>query len=204
MNFISSVKTEIESNEYRDETAATVANVFFYNASGHINRGYHVEFSFDSLTAAQNFATVLASYDMFPKLLERKQGRKQNPTGSKNFLVYLKSGECICNLLALIGAKNALMELHNHIALRDVVNNANRRANCDTANIAKTVTAATAQVEQIQKLLDGNRATTLSPKLRETALARIQNSEMSYEELAAVLGITKSGLVNRIKKLLKT
>ena len=167
-----------------------VANVFFYNASGTTSGGYHIEFVFDERKQAEDFADVLASYEMLPKLMEKNK-----------FIVYLKSSQCLCNLLALIGAKNTLMELHNYVAMRDVRNNSNRRANCDTANISRQVEAAQQQVAKIQQLVDGEGFGDLDLKLQETALARLHHPEASYEELAKKLGITKSGLVNRLRKI---
>jgi len=98
-----------------------------------------------------------------------------------------------------MGAGNSLLKLHNEIALRDVRNKANRLANCDTANIGKQVQTATQQIEAIKQI----NMDKLSPKLREAAIERINNPEASYEELANILGITKSGVVNRLKKILE-
>jgi len=190
---IKEIKEEIQANEYRSEDSSTVANIFFFNASGVINeKGYHVEFSFGEMEEAQDFAELLASYDMLPKLISR-QGRT---------VVYLKSGECLCNLLALIGAKKNLMNLHEQIMLRSLRNASNRRTNCDTANLKKQVEAATAQVEFLKKLKGSEEFVLLSEKLRTTVITRIENPDASYEELSAMLGITKSGLVNRLSKLM--
>ena len=194
MTFIEQIRNEIQTNKYKGETSAMVANVFFYNASGTTRGGYHIEFTFDNINEAQEFSQVLATYDMLPKLMEQQN----------RYLVYLKSAQCLCNLLALIGAKKCLMELHNEIALRDVRNNTNRRANCDKANIEKQVSVSLAQIEKIHKMQQSGELELLSQKLRTTAQARIQHPDFSYEELAAFLGITKSGVVNRLRKLLSS
>jgi len=184
ISFIQQVKQEIENNEYRNEGAATVANVFYYSGSGTLGVGYHVEFLFSNNNAASEFAQLLAQYEMLPKVIERK--------------VYLKSRECVCNLLALIGAKRSLMDLHNEIALRDVRNVSNRRANCDLANTQKQVDVAREQIEVIKRLdLSG-----LGDRLKQTALVRLEYPDASLEELARILGISKSGVVNRLRKLL--
>jgi len=115
-------------------------------------------------------------------------------------VVYIKSREDICNLLALIGASKALMDLNNEIALREVRGNANRRANCDSGNIAKQVATAREQVEVI-KGLDLER---LDSKLREVAVARVENPEASYEELAEGLKISKSCLVHRMRRVMSS
>ena len=80
-------------------------------------------------------------------------------------------------------------------------NNANRAANCDTGNIAKQVRASNAQIKKIDDLIKSGEIKKLSRKLQETALARVENPNATYEELAEILGITKSGVVNRLKKI---
>ena len=82
-------------------------------------------------------------------------------------------------------------------------NNANRATNCDSGNIAKQVRASGTQVKKITDLINSGEIRTLSKKLQETALARVANPDATYEELAELLGITKSGVVNRIKVLMK-
>lgn len=189
---INQIRQEIEKNEYKSEDAATVANLFFYNATGTINdKGFHIEFSFVEYQEAQEFAELLATYDMFPKLINKGK-----------MIVYLKSGECVCNLLALIGAKKSLMELHNKIVERSVRNDDNRRTNCDIANLRRQTDVAALQIEQLGKLAGEDRFKLLSDKLQLTAKLRIENPDASYEELGKMLNITKSGLVNRLAKLL--
>jgi DNA-binding protein WhiA len=81
-------------------------------------------------------------------------------------------------------------------------NNANRAANCDAGNIAKQVKAASYQIALIQKMTADGLIRNLSPKLQETAVARVENPDATYEELARLLHITKSGVVNRLRKII--
>jgi hypothetical protein len=205
MNFIANVKQELESVVHESEVAAFVAGIFLQRASGSIQSGspdgesrrtagYHIEFPFDDYEKAQDFSQILAMFEMFPKLIGRKD----------KAVVYLKSGECLCNLLALVGANRSLMELHNEIALRQLRNVSNRRANCDTANIEKQVATATQQIEAIRKLGTSGKLHTLPQKLQDTAQARLDNPDASCEELGAILGITKSGIIHRLNKLVQS
>ena len=82
-------------------------------------------------------------------------------------------------------------------------NNANRAANCDAGNIAKQVKAASYQIALIKELKQKGTLQTLSPKLQETAAARVENPDATYEELAHLLHITKSGVVNRLRKIIQ-
>lgn len=80
-------------------------------------------------------------------------------------------------------------------------NNANRAANCDTGNIAKQVKAASYQISIINQLTQSGEIKLLSKKLQETALVRVGHPDATYEELARLLQITKSGVVNRLRKI---
>ena len=82
-------------------------------------------------------------------------------------------------------------------------NNANRAANCDAGNIAKQVKAASYQIGLIQEMTADGRLSKLSPKLQETAAARMENPDATYEELAHILHMTKSGVVNRLRKIIQ-
>ena len=189
---VDDIKAELRNaaheNESASEVGAFVSDAFLRNAGGTFNRGYHVEFRLDTYDEANQLSDILAMWEMFPKM-----------TGhSGKFVVYLKSGECICNLLALMGATNSLLRLHDQIATRDIRNNTNRRSNCDTANITRTVNSAHAQIERLRTL----DLSTLPPKLVQTAHARIENPDASLEDLAQILNISKSGLVNRLRRLM--
>ena len=82
-------------------------------------------------------------------------------------------------------------------------NNANRAANCDSGNIAKQVKAASSQIVIIEQMQADGTLQSLTPKLQETALVRVQNPDATYEELAHILKITKSGVVNRLRKIIQ-
>ena len=82
-------------------------------------------------------------------------------------------------------------------------NNANRAANCDSGNIAKQVKAASSQIAIIEQMQADGTLQSLTPKLQETALVRVQNPDATYEELAHILKITKSGVVNRLRKIIQ-
>ena len=150
-------------------------------------RGYHLEFMCGDIDEARVLCSELAQYDIFAKTV----------IVDKAVRVYIKDSESICNLLALAGANKSLLQLHDKIALRSVRNTSNRRANCDTGNINRQINAASKQIEVIKKIKN------IPPDLRETAQARLDNPDATYEELAEILGITKSGVVHRLRKLLQ-
>jgi len=189
MNIINHAKLEVARNEYEDEQVAFVANVFYHVASGSLNDGYIVDFSLDDEDVARELVEILAQHEMLPKFTIR----------NNRYLVQLTTGECLCNLFAFIGARHALLDLNNEIALRELRNNANRRVNFEGANLSKQIEVGISQASAI-KGLDLSK---LSDKLRVTAKARLDNPEASYEELATILGITKSGVVNRFRQIFR-
>jgi DNA-binding protein WhiA len=84
------------------------------------------------------------------------------------------------------------------IITKIIINDANRQTNCDTANISKQISASERQIK-LFKNLDTSK---LSKKLQATIKMRIEHPDASYSELAELLGISKSGLVNRFRILL--
>ncbi len=97
--------------------------------------------------------------------------------------------------------KNPDFSMCDKIIMGIIRNHANRAANCDAGNIAKQDKAASSQIAMIQQMRTDGSFENLSPKLQQTALARMQNPDATYEELAEILHITKSGLVNRLRKI---
>jgi phosphotransferase system HPr (HPr) family protein len=112
-------------------------------------------------------------------------------------VVYCKSGAGICDCLALMGAAKAVLRLNSILVDRQMAEHLNRQQNCDLYNIDKQIDTGLRQCAHIRSLpLD-----TLTPALKDTAAARLQHPDYSYEQLAAALGISKSGLKNRLRRL---
>ena len=143
------------------------------------------------MTVARSLCDKLAGRDIFANIT-KTEGHVR---------VYIKDSESICNLLALLGATKSFYKINNEIAMRSVRNMTNRRTNCDNANIAKLIETATNQIEAITRLKNNGILKTLSAELQQTAKARLENPTANYDELAAILGITKSGVVHRLKRL---
>ena len=153
--------------------------------------GYHAEFVFNSETFARDFCVLLADFDIISKMTERK----------KQFIVYVKGIDMICDLLALVGAKNGMLMLQNESVLRSVKNNINRQNNCISANLTKTVDASIKQVQIIEKIKNTIGLESLDDSLREVAFLRIANPEESLDNLVklSTTKLTKSGLYHRFK-----
>ena len=87
---------------------------------------------------------MIQGFDIEAKIVLRK----------KYYVVYLKEGSGIVDLLNVCEAPIALMKLENLRIVKEMRNSVNRRVNCETANITKTVTAATRQIEDIIYIRD--------------------------------------------------
>jgi DNA-binding protein WhiA len=167
-----------------------------YLGSGSLSdpaKGYHLEFVARSEAMAEGLWTLLEEYDLNAKLMLRKG----------NSVVYLKESEKITEFLTLIGASGAILELENVKVYKDFRNNLNRQVNCETANIQKTVTAASRQVENIRYLINSGVFNRLPQSLREAAEVRVNNPDATLKELGEMLcePVSKSGMNHRLRKL---
>lgn len=163
-------------------------------ASGFISdpkKNYHLDFVARDESFAQEFCELLNIYELNAKLSSR----------NGNFVIYLKESEKISSFLALIGASGAIMELENIRIIKGIRNNANRAINCDEANIAKSVNTALRQIDDINVISREMGLGALPQQLKEAAELRLNNQDATLSQLGEMLGISKSGLNHRLKKL---
>lgn len=155
--------------------------------------GYHLEFVFTSRTIAREFCGLLAEFELLAKLTERKESS----------VVYMKSKELISDFLAIIGANTSLKKFSAIVEKRDKANNDNRARNCMAGNADKAAIASVKQVVGIEKLKNSSGFSDLSTELKALAKARLNNPTMSLQELANKLGVSKSCLNHRMRKLME-
>ncbi|MBM7581552.1 DNA-binding protein WhiA [Caldicoprobacter guelmensis] len=156
-------------------------------------KNYHLEIVTHGLEYAQALSDLIERFNLRAKIVERKG----------NYVVYFKEGENIANFLNVIGAHQALLELENIRACKDMRNNINRIVNCETANLGKTVNAAVRQIENIEYIRQTIGLHMLSPQLREIAELRLKYRDATLRELGSMLTppIGKSGVNHRLRKL---
>ena len=120
-----------------------------------------------------------------------------------NNTLYIKEGEAISKFLAVIGAVKSVLTFEEIRVLRDTRNNVNRLVNCETANLNKIVSASVKQIEDIKFLKKMKKFENLPDYLKEIAVVRLENPEVSLIELGKKLEnpIGKSGVNHRLKKL---
>lgn len=156
-------------------------------------KSYHFEIVCNSEKKAKQLQEIINSFGMEAKIVQRK----------KSHVVYLKEGEQIVDILNIMEAPVSLMNLENVRILKEMRNSVNRKVNCETANIHKTVSAAVKQLEDIRYLQKTVGLEQLSPPLLEMAQVRLEYPDATLKELGACLDppVGKSGVNHRLRKL---
>ena len=87
--------------------------------------------------------------------------------------------------------------------LKEMRNTVNRRVNCETANINKTVNAAAKQVEDILYIEEHKGLASLPDTLYEMARVRLENPDATLKALGEILvpPVGKSGVNHRLRKI---
>ena len=152
---------------------------------------YHLEFAPPRPETAAVLTGILGEVGFLPKTSERR---------GKTIIYTHDSGQ-IEDLLTFISCPLMSMEVMETKILKERRNAANRAANCDNANIDKVVGAAEGQIRDIRALMGEIGLTALPEELRELAALRLENPEASLRELGARLGLSRSGVNHRLKKI---
>ena len=156
-------------------------------------KSYHIEIVCAAEKKAEQLRTIINSFGLDAKVIVRK----------KSYVVYLKEGSQIVDLLNVMEAPVALMEMENIRILKEMRNTVNRKVNCETANINKTVSAAVKQAEDIRYIRDTIGFGELPEGLLEIAELRLEYPNATLKELGDLLStpLGKSGVNHRLRKL---
>lgn len=187
---------KIEKINIQEELAMKALARGIFLGSGSVNNPenkYHLEMILNTSQNAKVVKEVLEKVEIHMKEMERKSG----------YSLYLKEGEEISKFLAFIGANAAVLKFEEIRVIREMKNNINRKVNCETANLSKTINASVKQIEAIKKLQRQGKFDNLSDNLKEIALLRLENPDASLIELGQMLEnpIGKSGVNHRLKQL---
>ncbi len=165
-------------------------------ASGSITdptKAYHLEIITRSYEQAKQIISVMATFSINAKLINRMD---------KN-IIYIKESNMISDMLACMGASIAMLDFENVRVVKEMKNNVNRKVNCETANIGKMVDAAVREINDIKLIDETLGLDQLSPKLRETALLRMEHPEVPLKELGEMHDppVGKSGVNHRLRRI---
>lgn len=157
-------------------------------------KGYHLEFSTHKANFFSDFVDLLRASGFSPKISERR---------SLNHIVYFKDSSQIEDLLTFMGAQDAAMEMMDAKIYKDLVNQVNRRTNCESANIDKIVNASSTDREKISYIFKTRGEDFLPEELNEIAKIRLENPELSLSDIGKMTNpnLTKSGVSHRLQRI---
>lgn len=156
-------------------------------------KSYHFEIVASGNTRAGQIADAMRFFELDARIVERR----------RSFVVYLKEGEHIVDMLNVMGARVSLMDLENVRVLKEVRNSLNRKLNCEVANLGKTINAAVKQIEDIKYIRDTIGLNSLNEELEAIARLRMQNTDVPLKDLGKMLPspLGKSGVNHRLRKI---
>lgn len=156
-------------------------------------KSYHFEIVCRTARQAEQLKKIIHSFAIDARIVARK----------KNQIVYVKEGAHIVDLLNIMEAHEALMNLENVRIVKEMRNFVNRQVNCETANISKTVNAAIRQTEDIAYIQHKKGLESLPDHLREIAVLRLEYPDMPLKELGTHLNppVGKSGVNHRLRRI---
>ena len=159
------------------------------------NKGYHFEIVCSTESQAAQLTKVMNTFDVEAKYVSRND----------KFVVYLKEGAQIVEILRVMEASHSVMELENIRVVKEVRGTINRKVNCETANIGKTVNTAVRQIEDIKLIDERLGLVNLPEPLQQIAEVRLEYPDTPLSSLGQYLNppIGKSGVNHRLKKLAK-
>ena len=192
------VTAEIDSNLSIDSCCQRASVMGAFLVAGSVtdpDRQYHFEISNHRKSELHKISEILVGMDFYPKIIKR----------GSDYVLYLKEKEGIADMLNYLGARETFFEYHDTMILKDAKNRANRKANCENANVTRTVNAAVLQANAIRKLIEERRFESLPESLKEIALLRLNNSDASLSVLAELCSepISRSGINHRMKKIME-
>ena len=157
------------------------------------SKGYHLEIVCDNEASALFLQSVMSFFEVESKFVQR--AGKQ--------VVYLKEGAQIVEMLRIMEAPKAVMELENVRIVKEMRGSINRQVNCEAANISKTVNAAVRQIEDIKYLAEEVGLDNLPVSLSEIAYLRLKHADTPLGALGELCDppLGKSGVNHRLRRL---
>lgn len=169
-----------------------------YLGAGSINspeKKYHLEIGIADVENANQIVQYLKEFDIKSNIVEKKG----------EYAIYIKDGEAISKILALIGANKSVLKFEEIRVQREMNNKINRIVNCETANLNKTINASIEQIEAIKRLKSNGKFEKLDEPLKEIAELRLKNPNSNLTELGKMLKnpVGKSGVNYRLKRIME-
>ena len=169
-----------------------------YLGAGSINnpeKKYHLEIGISNVENANQIVQYLKKFEIKSNIVEKKG----------EYAIYIKDGEAISKILALIGANKSVLKFEEIRVQREMNNKINRIVNCETANLNKTINASIEQIEAIKRLKSNGKFEKLDEPLKEIAELRLKNPNSNLTELGKLLKnpVGKSGVNYRLNRIME-
>lgn len=158
---------------------------------GRKKEGYHFEICVEDGVLADDVMELMSDLRINTRMSERRDLK----------LVYAKDKDDVLAALATLDLAESVLRLKAIIDDREAANVLNRTIICETANLDKTYSASSRQMIAIAKLRSNGLFDSLPAQLKLTAQMRGEYPETSLNDLAAIMGVTKSCLSHRLNKL---
>ncbi len=151
---------------------------------------YHLELRFVSDKAAQLVSRLLQKINV--KSLQ------------KGSIVYIKGRSNIETFLYSIGAMNTFLFMEQDAVNKNLINSANRKANCEYANIKRQSDASTQQISILKKMKDEDLLDNLPAKYREVVELRLNYPFLSFRELSRKTNgkLSKQTIYYRLRRII--
>ncbi|WP_067140387.1 DNA-binding protein WhiA [Oceanivirga salmonicida] len=166
----------------------------FFISSGYIknpNKGHSLDFFVDYENSALKLYEILK--DMGIKVL---MSNKKNTE-----IVYVRNSENILDVVIKLDAINTFFEYEEITINKEINLKISRSINYEIANEMKKLNTSNKQVKMIEQIDKHVGISKLSHPLQELAKLRLKYQEISLQELATKLNITKSGVRSRFRRL---
>lgn len=194
---INSISLRINRGVFEDDECygAFLRGVFLTCGSiANPDKNYHLEFVVPFQNLSFDLLKILTDSGLKAKHIIRKYSH----------VIYLKDSESIEDLLTLMGAVNSSLELMGIKIQKDIRNKINRQMNFESANMSRSIEAGLLQVEAIEIIEKKQGLDSLSDELKEVAILRRENPDMSLKQLGENLSvpISRSGVNHRLMKIM--
>jgi len=177
------------------ENRKNIAKGAFLGA-GSVNdpeKNYHLEIMFLSDEYSEFIKEICADFGVKFKKIKIKD----------KFQLYLKEAEEISKFLALIGANLAVLKFEDIRVMKEMKNTINRKVNCETANLNKTIDAAIRQIEDIKLIKKKRKFEKMPKELQIVANLRLENPDLSLKDLGELSDpkLNKSSINRKFTKI---
>ncbi len=159
------------------------------------NHDYHLEFGVPYYNLSRDLIALLGEVGIPAKSVTR----------NGSYVVYIKESERIEDCLTYLGASHGALEMMSVKVIKSIRNETNRRNNCDSANIDKTIAAAGMHIDAVRRIEATCGIAALPKNLQQVARLRLENPDMSLRELGAAMEppLSRSGVNHRLQRILE-